>query len=403
MKDIVIIANFCALVQPDSNNRFLYIADMLSKNENYSVELVTSVFDHGSKIFIKKDQAEQIRNSRHYKITFLKEPGYPTNVCLQRFKSHSVWGRNVEAYIKHRKRPDLIYCAVPSLTAPYLVSKYANENNISFIIDVQDLWPEAFRMAFNIPIVSDVAFEPFKHLADGIYRRADEIIGVSQTYVNRALHENKKLTEGYCVFLGTDLSTFDKFAKQNKVIKQNQDEIWIAYCGTLGTSYDISTVIKALSLINNPNIRFVVMGDGPKRTEFENLAAKYNVNALFTGQLLYPEMCGMLSACDINVNPIIHGASQSIINKHADYAASGHPVVSTQEGQEYRKLVHDYQMGFNCKNEDAEDVAKKLKRLIEDESLRREMGKNARKCAEERFDREVSYNEIMKVIENGLS
>ena len=102
-------------------------------------------------------------------------------------------------------------------------------------------------------------------------------------------------------------------------------------------------------------------------------------------------MCSTLCQCDITVNPITHMAAQSIINKHADYAASGLPVVSTQENEEYRKLVDTYHMGFNCKNGDAKELAEKLKVLVEDKKLRLKMGKNARRCAEEKFDRNRTY------------
>ena len=109
-------------------------------------------------------------------------------------------------------------------------------------------------------------------------------------------------------------------------------------------------------------------------------------------------MCSLLNACDITVNPITHMAAQSIINKHADYAASGKPVVSTQESEEYKSLVEQYQMGFNCRNNDCEDLAEKLRILVDDKELRRNMGINARNCAEKRFDRRSSYLSLTKVI-----
>ena len=57
-------------------------------------------------------------------------------------------------------------------------------------------------------------------------------------------------------------------------------------------------------------------------------------------------------------------------------------------------------MGLNCKNEDPEDMAAKLEMLILDKKLRIEMGKNARRCAKERFDRANSYRTIISVIED---
>ena len=105
----------------------------------------------------------------------LHESGYPKNVCLKRFFSHFVWGRNVKKYLTKRKHPDVVYCAVPSLTAAYLASKFCSKHNIKFVIDIQDLWPEAFQMVFNIPILSQLIFLPFTFKANLIYKKADVI------------------------------------------------------------------------------------------------------------------------------------------------------------------------------------------------------------------------------------
>ena len=118
--------------------------------------------------------------------------------------------------------------------------------------------------------------------------------------------------------------------------------------------------------------------------------------------LSYDKMCSLLNICDITVNPITHKAAQSIINKHADYAASGLPVVNTQENREYRDLVKEYQMGLNCNNNDAVDMSRKIRQLIDNTDLRIKMGKNARRCAEEKFDRKNTYKKIVDLIEEYL-
>ena len=90
--------------------------------------------------------------------------------------------------------------------------------------------------------------------------------------------------------------------------------------------------------------------------------------------------------------------AQSIINKHADYAAAGIPVVSTQESREYRTLVEKYHMGFNCQNGNAQEIADKIQKLILSPEMKIEMGRNARKCAEEVFDRKVTYKKLKELI-----
>lgn len=398
--DIVIISEFCEDFSKSDNDRFFYLAKMITgvlgdRKSNDKVEIITSSFRHTTK-------SQRIKPAEEwpFKITFLKEPGYPKNVCMRRFYSHFVWGKNLIQYLKRReKKPDAIYCAVPSLTGPNLVARYCERERIRFIIDVQDLWPEAFQMVVNIPGISNIAFAPFKALANGIYKRADVICAVSDTYCKRAKSVNGKTKGTITVFLGTELVTFDKYASDDPILEKTDGEIWLAYCGTLGSSYDLTCVIDALALLNNPSLRFIVMGDGPKFAEFENYAKQKAVKAEFVGRLPYSAMCSLLSACDITVNPIAHMAAASIINKHADYAAAGLPVVSTQESNEYRKLIEDYQMGFNCRNNDANDLAEKIKMLIDDRGLRTKMGKNARKCAEERFDRGNSYTLLLSCIE----
>lgn len=395
MKDVVIIANFCSALDKPTNSRFTYIADMIKKNNN--VELVGSGFSHDSK---KKRKFDSSRFD--YKVTLIDEPGYKRNISIRRFWSHYVWGKRVFKYILHRKKPDVVYCAIPSITVAAKVGRYCNDNNIKFIVDIQDLWPEAFQMVFRVPIISSILFAPFKYIVNQAYKAADEIVGVSQTYVDRALSVNKKCAIGHSVFLGTNLDTFDKNANEN-IVDKPKNEIWLGYCGTLGASYDLICVIDALKIMNDQGIQapiFIVMGDGYRREEFEEYAKKMHVEARFTGGLSYPKMCGYIKACDIVVNPIMKGAAGSIINKHADYAASGLPVINTQECEEYRKLVYSYKMGFNCNNGDADDVAHKLSALIQNDKLRIEMGSNARKCAYDKFNRKISYQGIMDVIDS---
>ena len=111
--DIVIISEFSESFSKTDNDRFLYLARMLS--ENHETEFITSSFRHST----KKKRTEP-EDRQPFKITFLDEPGYPRNICLQRFRSHRIWGKNVLRYLKERKKPDAVYCAMPSLTAAAL-------------------------------------------------------------------------------------------------------------------------------------------------------------------------------------------------------------------------------------------------------------------------------------------
>lgn len=401
--DIVIVAQYLRDIEnfEGNNSRFVYLAKMLISDRANQVEIITSDFSHG-----KKKHFPCVGELPGIKVTVCHEPGYPKNVCFKRFVSHKVLAINIKSYLEKRKRPDVVYVAVPSLAVAEICSNYCSFNRIKFIVDIQDLWPEAFKMVLNIPIISDIAFSPMKKQADKIYAAADEIIAVSETYAARGMIVNKKCLHPTIVYLGTEKDTFDRYVNATapeiegiteiKKVLDDDRILTLAYCGTLGASYDINCVLDAMRQLDKnvlKNIQFIIMGDGPRRTRLEESAN--GLPCIFTGLLKYPEMVWILSRCDIAVNPITKGAAQSIINKHMDFAMAGLPVINTQECIEYRRLLEKYKAGINCRCNNAEDIQKAIIVLSNDYY---KMGKQSRIMGENEFDRFISYKKIKEVI-----
>ena len=396
---IIIIANFPAnLSGGNAKGRFLYLGEMLCKR-GHQVELVISDFDHGKKHH--REEGSIMHKAYKTKITALHEPGYPNNISIKRLWSHFVWGRNVNKYLKGIDKPEAIYCAIPSLTAGVCAAKFCKKQGIRFIIDVQDLWPEAFQIAIKNKLIQQL-FLPFTWYANAIYSRADNVVAVSKTYVNRVLKVNKQTQNGLSVYLGNDCQLFDDSRNTKPINKDKSLEL--AYIGSLSYSYDIPCVIDALQIYNKlqatPLIKFIIMGDGVLRKVFEQKATNAAIDFEFTGALPYPQMVARLCQCDIVINPIVKDSPASIINKVGDYALSGLPVINTQESPEYRHLVDKYRCGINCECGNAHDVANALIKLANDSVLCKKMGENARKLGVDLFDRRNTYLKIIEIIES---
>ena len=394
--DIVIIAQYLRDIEnfENNNSRFVYIAKML-RDDQHNVEIITSDFHHSSKVHFNF-----IGDLYGITVTALHELGYSQNVCLKRLISHKELARNLKKYLRQRTKPDLIYVAVPSLDVAEVCANYCDANNVKFIVDIQDLWPEAFRMLFNVPILSNLVFRPMENKANRIYAAADEIVAVSKTYADRGMRVNKKCMTPTVVFLGTEKTIFDQYSKRHvNYCDELKATYTIVYIGTLGHSYDLECIIDAIAKLKiKQTVEFLVMGEGPMKQKFENAAKKKGIAYTFTGLLSYPQMVEKLTECDIAVNPIRKGAAGSIINKIGDYAMAGLPVVNTQECEEYRDLLDKYKSGINCECENSNDVAKAIQYLISNPSLRTEMGRNSRKLGEEKIDRKNSYKNIVRVI-----
>lgn len=402
MKDILLITNYWHFEEEKSSSRYRFLADLISR-KGYSLEVVTSSFYHGSKK--QRVNIDGCLEKLNYKVNLVNEPGYKKNISIKRIYSHYKFAKNVEKFLKRRCAPDLIYCVVPSLDVADKVSKFAVKNKIPLIVDIQDLWPEAYRMAIDIPIVNEILFKPMEVKANNIYKRADKIVAVSETYVERALKVNTKVQNGLSAYLGVDLNEFDKIYHEYDKVEKPHGEKWITYIGTLGHSYNIPLVIDAMKILMNKgrkDIKFKVLGDGPLKERFEVYASNLSMNIDFIGRVDYKTVVNYLKKSDLAVNPIIDKSVASIINKVGDYAAAGLPVINTQKSYEYQRLLHEYKAGISCGNNDPGQFAIEILNIIDNDVLIQSMSKNSRRLAEEKFNRWKSYNYIIDTIDSLL-
>ncbi len=402
MKDILLITNFWHFECEKSSSRYLHLANILSRH-GYGLEVVTSTFYH--RVKKAREFSKDFLTSFPYKVTLINEPPYSHNISLRRLHSHKIFARNVISYLSQRKRPDLILVVIPSTYLAENVVKFANNHRIPVVLDIQDLWPEAFQMAFRIPLISDICFAPLKKLADEAYKNADYITAVSQTYVERGMSVNKKSKQGTAIYLGADFDHVQSIVRKSHVNK-DPNEFWVSYIGSLGHSYNIKMVIDALAILKNKgivNIKFQIFGNGVLEDEFRYYATQRGVDAEFWGHRQYDEMIPYLAASEIAVNPIVGKSVASIINKVCDYATAGVPVVNDQNSDEYRNLLEKYHAGLNCENNNARQFADAIMKLYQNESLRRQMKEGALRLAREKFDRDKTYLLFVDVIENILS
>ena len=392
--DIVIVAQYLRNIENFSgnNSRFVYLAKMLANDLNNKVEIITSDFNHS-----RKENISKIGELKGVTVTPIHESGYGKNVCLKRFISHMELAKNIKKYLSNRKKPDVCYCAVPSLDVAKVVADYCKKNKIRFILDVQDLWPEAFKMVFNIPILSDLIFLPMQRRANYIYKQADEIVAVSETYANRAMKVNNKCKKPTVVYLGTEKDTFDIYA-QSSIDKE--DEIIISYIGSMSNSYDLFSIIDAISCLKiNKNIKLLAMGDGFLKEKFIEYAKEKNIKAEFTGMLPYPKMLQRLVLSDIAINLECKSSVDIIINKVGDYAMAGLPVINIHEYKEYRNLLQKYEAGINCEPGNVCEITAALERIIMDIELKKKMSLNSRKLGIEYFKRKnIYYNLVDKLL-----
>ena len=380
--------------------RFRYICEFLA-DAGYQVDLITTTFQHWEKA--QRDVEKIKADSYRFGIKFIYEPGYRKNVDLRRIRSHRIAAKNLTALLEREGDYDLLYAEIPPNDVALAAAEFAQRRGIPFVADVNDLWPEAMRMVLDIPVFSDILFYPLKRDAEKVYRLVSGVIGTSDEYRDRPFRNQDRPVPRETVYVGNELSVFDAGAEENMgSIRKENGEFWVTYAGTIGTSYDIRTMIlsaEELAGRGRTNIKFKILGDGPMKKELEDLAVSRNIsNVEFLGYAPYDKMAAYLKTSDILVNSFVRKAPQSIVTKIGDYLAAGRAMINTCMSPEFRAKVENDGFGVNIIPEDAGILADAVESLYQDEALRLEMGRRARQIAEEQFDRPQSYRRIEKLI-----
>lgn len=401
MKKIAVISMGVKLDNEKGYSRFRYIGDFLS-DAGYQVDLITTTFQHWEKAQRKLDEIK--KEDYKFNLKFIYEPGYKKNIDLRRIHSHRIAAKNLTKLLEQEGDYDLIYCEIPPNDVALAAAEYAKKKGIPFVPDVNDLWPEAMHMVLDIPVISNILFYPLQRDAEKVYSLVSGIIGTSDEYRDRPLKNQMLHVPKKTVYVGNEITEFDAGVKEySSEIEKKEGEFWISYAGTIGTSYDIKTMVLAgKELLNRgkDQMKIKILGGGPLKEELETLAKEQDcTNVEFVGYAPYPKMAAYLAKSDILVNSFVKKAPQSIVTKIGDYLAAGRPMINTCMSPEFREKVEKDGFGINIMPEDVTILADAIEKLYEDNAGREEMGRKARKIAEEQFDRPESYKKIIELVE----
>ena len=407
---IAIIACSLGLPGEKGYSRFPFLAKMLSEN-GYEVDLYTSTFNHWEKAQRDSQKVKSIREKVPYNIVLAYEPGYKKNVDIKRVISHRKLAANTITKLDEnhkREQYDLIYVIIPDNKLAADVAEYGNKHAIPVIVDVEDLWPEGMQQVLPIPrFVGDIIFTPLRSYAKRAYKNASAYVGTSDEFRDEPLKygegkDKKRIT----VYVGCDLEVFDIGVKTYSTeIEKGTDEFWVIYTGTLGSSYDIGTLVKAAQVIKEKgynNIRFKILGGGPLEEQFKSIAKERPCEVDFFGYIQYEKMAAYLYKSDITINSFVKAAPQSIVNKVGDYLAAGKPMINTLTSPEFKAKVDNDGFGINVEAENVMLLADSILRLYLNEEWRNGMGLRARRIAEDQFDRKNAYKNIIELIESVL-
>jgi glycosyltransferase involved in cell wall biosynthesis len=130
-----------------------------------------------------------------------------------------------------------------------------------------------------------------------------------------------------------------------------------------------------------PKTRFVLVGDGKQRKEFERQVAERGLEKFFSFLGLRNDVPHILACCDIAVLP---SEAEGLPNAVLEYMAAGLPTVASRVGGN-AEIVQDGKTGLLVPPQDSYALAEALLRLLRNPDFAAGMGMKGRECVAAHF------------------
>lgn len=169
--------------------------------------------------------------------------------------------------------------------------------------------------------------------------------------------------------------------KINEVLKKDiyEEKGWITFIGNLSKWANIDKIIRAAQKLENEDIEFFIVGDGPYRKRLEEKLSKYNLkNVNFTGTIPLNDAYTMIAKSGIMLSPFFDElyAKVACPIKVLEYMAFGKAMV-IDEVDDISRLLKANNAALTCNPEDDDEFINNILRLLKDNNLKAEIGKNA--------------------------
>ncbi len=152
-----------------------------------------------------------------------------------------------------------------------------------------------------------------------------------------------------------------------------------------------------------PEVQFLIAGEGSSLEAMEHLADSLGVKdrVRFLGRISQDNLPKVYAACDLFVLPSVSRLEAfGIVALEA--MATGKPVV-VADIPGVREVIDDGREGLLADPVNPRDLAEKMRRLVDDPALRREMGRLAREKVLANFTVDKVADQILKVYQDVLS
>lgn len=287
---------------------------------------------------------------------------------------------------------------VLTLTTPPLISLIGTllkslRGSRHFIWEM-DLYPD---IAVDLKVLkqSSPVTRVIGALADFSRKRADGIIVLDDDMKRRLV------ARGIPEY---NISVAENWADGREVMPApfNDGPLVVQYSGTLGLAHDEGTVFEVMRhLRDNKRFRFMFVGGGAKRREFEQRCRLGGITtADFRNYATRAELGSSLATGHLGlVTQVPETLGAVVPSKTYGIMAAGRPVVYVGPRESTTaRMLERHECGWQVDPGDSSAMIRLLERLERDRDLLETAGANARSAFEQHYDKPIGTRRILSIL-----
>ena len=308
--------------------------------------------------------------------------------------------------IGHKLNYDLIIASSTPLTIAIPALWLKRAKRAKMIFEVRDLWPQLPIAigALKSPIMIKIA----QFLEKKAYAGSEKVIALS-IGMHSVLKERVPSNKISVVTNLSDRKNFKVSDQKGINFRKNYPGIsnhpLIVYTGVFGRVNGVIYLVEIAKEIQkiNPNVRFLLTGDGFEGEKIKKQSIKYNLlNKILFMERYLPknEMPDLLSAATITTSFFIDlpEMGHNSANKFFDGLAAGKPIMINYGGWQ-ADLLKESGAGFIIPQNNSSQAAKILNDVLTNDETLNQMKKASRQLSHQ-FDVNTNFQKFETVIDS---
>ena len=306
----------------------------------------------------------------------------------------------------HAKDVDLIYLASTPPIQGVLGGLLKKIKKVPFVYNLQDIFPDSLA-GTGLAKKDGLLWKIGRVIENFTYRNADKIIVISEDFKRNIMEKGVPEDKIVVVYNWVDEEAVKHVPREeNKLFDMyglDRKKFYVTYSGNIGLTQNMDMLLEvAKELEEDPNIKFVLIGEGAYKKRVEEIIAEKNIgNVTLLPFQPYEDISHVFSLGDVGLVISKPGVGEnSVPSKTWSILSASRPVLANFDENELKSIVAENQCGIFTKAGDKEAFKQAILDLYHDREHCEQLGRNGREFILKNLTRAVGTQKYVDVIKS---